>query len=486
MKVETEELPDSQVALSMEIEDERLEQAMEAAYRRVAGRVNIAGFRRGKAPRSLVERVVGRESLMEEALEHLLPEAFEEAAQIAQIKALTEPEFDVESMTPLKAKAVVVVRPPVELGDYRSIHHDPKTADLDNLEVDKVLDQLRDDHAEWVPADRPVAMGDRVAIDVVGTAEDKQVLKRDDIEYLIEEDNPTPVPGFAAQLVGMSAGDTKTFELDAPEHSDHPGHEEHENDPAAGKKTEFNVTVKDVKAKELPELDDYFATTVGTYKDLDELRAQVTEQMRTRVELSSRLEREAEVLKEALDAASVSLPDKLVNHHAHRMRDRLARELDSRGLTIEQYQRIRHTSDEDLDAEFRSDAERSLKRSFVLQAIAEQEQLTVSEDQIDTNIREAFGSDGGGDSRAVERALRQEEIRERIRSALIEEQAAKWLVEHAITAETVEPTTAAEAVEQAAPVGSAERATTAQTAETAGESGPPPEVPAPEAQEQHP
>ncbi len=452
MKVETEELPDSQVALSMEIEDERLERAMEVAYRHLASHVNIAGFRRGKAPRSLVERVVGHEALLEEALEHLLPEAYEEARQIAQVTALTDPEFDVESMTPLKAKATVVVRPPIELGDYHAIQHEPKSSDVDTKEVDEVLDQLRDSHAEWVPAERAAALGDRVAIDVVGTVEDREIIRRDDIEYVLEAERPDPVPGFAEQLVGMSAGDNKSFELDAPEDAE---------GPSAGQKTSFEVTVKDVKAKELPELDDYFATTVGSYKDLEELRTQVTEQLAERAQLSSRLEHESEVLKTAVDDASVPLPDKLVNHHAHRLRDRLARELDSRGLTIEQYLRVRHTTDEELDAEFRADAERSLKRSFVLQAIAEKEELAVTDEQVDANIREAFSADGG-DRRAVERALKQAEIRERVHTALIEEQAAKWLVDHA------------------SPAGESP------TSESEPPKEPTSEAPAPALQEQHP
>jgi len=454
MKVETQELPDSEVALSMEIEDERLEQAMDVAYKHLAGRVNIAGFRRGKAPRTLVERVVGHEALLEHALEHLLPEAYEEALQITQVRALTDPEFDVESMAPLKAKATVVVRPPVELGDYLAIQHEPKGAEVDDKEIEEVVEQLRDSHAEWVPAERPAGVGDRVAIDVVGRVEDEEIIRREDIEYVLEAERPDPVPGFADQLVGMSAGESKSFELDVPEDAD---------SSYAGKKTAFDVTVKDVKAKELPELDDYFATTVGSYKDLEDLRNQVREQLAERAEVSSRLEHESEVLKAAVDAANVPLPEKLVNHHAHRQRDRLARELDSRGLTIEQYLRIRHTSDEELDAEFHADAERSLKRSFVLQAIAEREGLAVTEEQVDANIREAFSADGG-DRRAVERALRQAEIRERVRTALIEEQAAKWLVEHA--SPSAEPQ--------------------ASEGEIASEAPPASESPAPELQEQHP
>jgi trigger factor len=264
-------------------------------------------------------------------------------------------------------------------------------------------------------------LGDRVAFDVVGTADDKEFLRQDDAEFVLDEENPMPVPGFAAHLVGISAGDNKTFDIDVAADSD---------SALAGQKTTFQVTTKDVKEKELPELDDYFATTVGSYQDLAALRAEVTEQLQERAELTSRLDHEAEVLKEAVDAATVSIPDKLVNHHAARMRERLARELDSRGLTIEQYERIRRTSDDELAAEFRSDAERSLKRSLVLQAIAEKQGLAVSDDEIDASIREAFSADGG-DSRAAERAQRQPEIRERVRTSLIEEQTVKWLVEHA-------------------------------------------------------
>src|SRR5581483_2728342 len=121
MKVETEQLPDGEVALSFEVEDDRVERAMDAAYRRVANRVDIAGFRRGKAPRPLVERVIGRDQLLQEALNQLLPEVYEEALKETNVQAISEPEFDVESLAPLRAKATVIVQPAVELGDYQSI-----------------------------------------------------------------------------------------------------------------------------------------------------------------------------------------------------------------------------------------------------------------------------------------------------------------------------------------------------------------------------
>ena len=421
MNVETEELADSQVALSFEVDDARVERALDAAYRRAAGRVNIAGFRRGKAPRPLVERVVGRESLMEEALAELLPEGYAEALRTTEVRALTEPEFDVQSLKPLRARATVVVRPPVRLGDYRAIRRTPPDVTIAPSEVDEVVEHLRESHAEWVPVERPPQLGDRVALDVSGAVEGRRVIRWEDQEYELRAESTIPAPGFADQLVGLGTGETRSFDLEAA--ADAGG-------DFAEKTISFTVTIKDVKARELPELDDYFAATVGAYADLAELRLKVTEQLQERAEVTARVSLEEEVLKEAADGAIVAVPDKLVDQRTHRLRDGLQRELDSRGLTIEQYLRIRRLNDAELESEFRPEAERSLRRSFVLQAIAEEEGLTVADDEVDASIREAF-PDAGSGSPPANRALHQDEIRERVRSGLLEQRAARWLVEHA-------------------------------------------------------
>ena len=421
MNVETEELADSQVALSFEIDDARVERAIDAACRRMAGRVNIAGFRRGKAPRALVERVVGRESLMEEALSELLPEGYAEALRTSEVRALTEPEFDVQSLKPLRARATVVVRPPVRLGDYRAIRRAPPSVTVAPSEVDAFLEQLRDSHAEWVPVERPPQIGDRVALDVSGTVEGRRVIRWEDEEYVLRAESTIPATGFAERVVGLGDSVTGSFDLEAPADS---------GGVFAGKTISFEVTIKDVKASELPALDDYFAATVGPYADLAELRLKVTEQLAERAEATARASLEEEVLQEATDSAIVDVPDKLVDQRTHRMREGLQRELDSRGLPIEQYLRIRRTSDSELESDFRSEAERSLRRGFVLQALAEEEGLTVAEDEVDASIHEAFPEDGGG-SRPASRAMPQDEIRERVRSGLLEHRAARWLVEHA-------------------------------------------------------
>jgi trigger factor len=429
MKVETQELPDSEVELSFEIEDARVERALDAAYKRLAGRVNISGFRRGKAPRALVERVLGREALLEEALNHLLPEAYTEAAREANVRGLTDPEFNVESIEPLKAKATVVVPPPVELGDYQSIKKDlPETA-VTQDEVDAVLNQLREAHAQWVPVERAAAFGDRVTIDVEGRAEGAQVFKQENVDYVLEEGSPNPMPGFAEALVGIAAEETREFELteEPPAPEELPEGAEPMNPRTMG----FVVTAQDVKEKELPELDDEFASGLGSYEDLADLKSRVERQLRERAENNARSDAQQAILDEAVSAATVELPHKLVHQHAHRLMDRFARQLDTGGFSIEQYLRMQRKTEEDFATELEEDAERSLKRSFVLQAIGAREGVAVSDEEVDAAIREAAEREDARPN-SITVALRNPELRERMRTGLLEERAAKWLLDHAM------------------------------------------------------
>ncbi len=427
MKVETQDLPDSQVELSFEIEDSRVERAMDAAYKRLAGKVNISGFRRGKAPRVLVERVLGREALMEEALNHLLPEVFDEAITENNVRALTEPEFSVESLSPLKAKATVVVPPPVELGDYRAIHHAIPEAEVKPEQIDAVLDQLREAHAQWVPVERPAAIGDRLTMDVEGRAENERAFSQENVDFVLEAGSPNPMPGFSEALVGIQAGETREFELaEALPEGELPEGAE----PPAPRTMTFRVTVQDIKEKELPELDDEFAESLGAYENLADLRSRIERQLRERAENTARAEAQQQVLDEAIALANVTLPARLVEHQKHRLRDRLVRQLDSGGFSIEQYLRARHTTLEEFEAELTADAERSLKRSLVLQEIAAREGISVIEEDVDAGIREAFAREEAQD-RVVAQALKLAELRERVRTSLLEERATSWLMEHA-------------------------------------------------------
>lgn len=422
MKVETEELPNSEVALSFEVEPVRLERALDAAARKLAQRVNIPGFRRGKAPRALVERVLGKESVLEEALEQLLPEAYREAASQRQIRGLTEPEFDVESVSPLRARATVVVPPAVTLGDYRSIRYDPPSPAVTAEQVEAALEQLRDRHAEWMPVDRVAEMGDRLLMGVAGECEGRTIVEQSGTDYLLEPGRTSPVPGFAESVLGMSADEERAFDLAVPE--------DHEHRDIAGKVVHFTVAAKEVQAKELPELDDYFASTVGSYVSLDELRSKVEADLLEEAQAAAEQQTQREVVAEALAVSSISLPDKLLDHEMQRARDRLSRNLDTYRITTQQYNRLLGRTDAEMEESLRTRMENDLRQGFVLQAIAAEEGLTVTEEEVDTRILAMVQADGG-DSRSGARISREPTIRDRVRASLLEERGAQWLVEHA-------------------------------------------------------
>lgn len=430
MKIETEELPNSEVALSFEVEDARVERALEAAAKRVAQRINIPGFRRGKAPRTLIERTIGRESLMEEALDQLLPEVYREALKESQIRALTQPEFDVESTAPLKAKATVVVPPQVELGDYQSIQREPMKVEVDPEEVQKSLEQLRERHADWVAADKAAELGDRVIMQVVGKSGDESVVQDQEVDFLLEADLPIPVPGFSEAVVGITANEERDFEITVPE--------EHEHEELRGKTVAFHVAAKEVRGKELPELDDYFASMAGEHESLEALRNQIEQQLRESAEATARQQTQKEILDEAIEKATVDLPDKLIEHEIGRAKDRFARNISGYGLSFEQYNRLVGRTEAEATESFRTQVEADLRREFVLQAIAAREGLEASDADVEARITEAITADGG-DARAVGRMLQEPSVREGIRGSLLEERAAQWLVKNATGVEDEAP-----------------------------------------------
>ena len=423
MKVQTEELPNSEVALSFEIEDSRLQRAMDVAAHRLAGRVNIAGFRRGKAPRALVERVLGREAITEEALDDLLPEAYREALGETGVVALTEPQFDVESVSPFKAKATVVVPPPVELGDYRSIQHDQPDGSVSDAQVDESIQLMRERNANWVPAERPASMDDMVVVNVLGKVKEEVVIDEVDVDYLMIPQRTVPVPGFAEALVGLEPDEERAFDLAVPE--------DYDNQKLAGKTVSFLVRAKEVRVKELPELDDYFASTVGDYSTLADLRSHVYSHLSEQSQARAQEQVEQEIVESAVSASTVSLPDRLLDYEAQRARDRFVRSLESYGMNPQQYNRLIGKSDEDAEQSLRTQAEKSLRRELVLQSIAAKEGLVVVDEEVEERIAAAAIADGV-DAKTAARLRQDSAVRQRVRASLLEEKGAEWLVNHVL------------------------------------------------------
>lgn len=421
MKVATQEIENSQVVLDIEVEDERMAKAVDQAYRRIVNRINVPGFRKGKAPRALVERMVGREALVEDAVEHLVPLVVEAAVKEQDLKMVARPRLEVVSTEPLQVKATVPVQPKVELGEYHTLKIELEAPAVDEAQIQAVLDRLREQHGTWEPVERPVAVGDRVAIDLRGEVDGRSIMNSEDAEYVVDPEGPEPAPGFAHQLVGMEADDERSFVLTLPE--------EYRDRELASKPASFTVTLHGVKERRLPDLDDDFASTVdGEYENVEQLRDAVRSDLSERDERRRHEVHEEEVIRSVVDQAKVEIPPQLIEEEAQRILDQLAANLERQGITVDQYIRFTGKSEADFRAELLGQGERSVRSGQVLQAVARAEGLDVTDDELRAEVAVA-AADAAEAARLERTILGQPEARERVASALRQRKARRYLME---------------------------------------------------------
>jgi len=220
VKVTNEKTENCQAFLTVEMEPDEVEESLERSYYRLAKKTNIPGFRRGKAPRTILERYIGKESLLEDALNSLLPEAYEKALKEQNIEAFAQPHIEIAQTEPVIFKVAVPLTPTIKLGDYHHIQVAPEPVELTEDDVSAAIEQLRHQHATWEPVERPVAFNDLVVLDVDSDIENKPFINQKGAQYQVLRELPLPAPGFAEQLVGMKRDEEKEFKLQFP--SDYP------------------------------------------------------------------------------------------------------------------------------------------------------------------------------------------------------------------------------------------------------------------------
>src|SRR4030042_1091727 len=263
MKVSTEPVENSQITLNIEMEPVEIDKYLDKAYNRLVKRVSVPGFRKGKAPRDILERHIGKDTLFQEALEDLIPTAYKEALDEHKIDPIAQPQFELIKTEPLIFKAVVPLKPTVKLGDYKQIRVESKPVKISKKDVDATVEQLREQQAILLPVDRQVQFDDVITIDVEGEREGEQFPIRKDVVYEVTKEARLPLPGFAEKLESMNKGGEKSFTLSYPQ--------DYEMKELAGKEHSFKVTVKEIKEKKLAEMDDEFAKSLGR-EDLASLR----------------------------------------------------------------------------------------------------------------------------------------------------------------------------------------------------------------------
>ena len=305
MKISSEQMGNSQVALNIEVDASEQDEYMQKAYNHLVTRVKVPGFRKGKAPRAVLERHVGKEALLREALDHLMPEVYEKALDDQKIEPIAQPEIELLQTEPVIFKAVVPVRPEVELGDYKGVRLEPEAVEVKDEEVDTTIEELRQQHAVLHPVDRPVELGDIVTMDVEGEGQGESFPIRKDLEYEIIKESPLPLPGFAEKLVGISKGSETTFVLSYPQ--------DYKMEELAGKEFSFKVMVSEIKEKQLPEVNDEFAKLLSS-DSVTLLREQLYDKLKTRAEERARLDFEQKLIDTVVELSKIEYPPVLVDN----------------------------------------------------------------------------------------------------------------------------------------------------------------------------
>ena len=381
MKVTNEKTENSQVLLSIEMEPAEVEDALEKSYHRLAKKTNIPGFRKGKAPRAILEHYIGRESLLHDALNKMIPEAYERAIKEQEIDAFAQPDIEVIQTDPVVFKVTVPVRPVVKLGDYHSINLTPEPVELTEDNVNAVIERLHHQQATWEPVERPVTFDDLVILDIESSIEGEPFINRKGFQYWVRRDTPIPVPGFAEQLAGMKKGEDKEFKLQIP--SDYPQSE------LAGKEPWFKVIVTEIKEEKLPKLNDELAKQISPeFETVDILRERVATELRQQAEEKAKIDFEEKVIQEVVNLAQVEFPPILVEMEIDRLVNEQSRRLQMSGHGLEEYLNSINKTEAELREELKPQANKRITHSLVLGKVAEEEKIEVSDAEIDAEIEE--------------------------------------------------------------------------------------------------
>jgi trigger factor len=423
VKVTATPIEQSQIVLDIEVDQDRVDKALDQAYRRAVTRVKVPGFRPGKAPRQLVERMIGPEALLDDAVQQLVPSVFEDALEEQQLTPAARPKLEVVNISPLQVKATVPIQPTVTLGDYRDVKISLDEVNITDEQIDDVITRLRQSNAEWTPVERPIQAGDLIGLDAAVKDGEDKVIEATDAEFIVDPEGVNPVPEFSDHLVSKEVGAEIAYTVAVPE--------DFETERLQGKSVDVTATIHWIKAKELPEPDDAFAATVGEYETIQALRDAVKEDLESREKQAAASKHLDEVLSAVADQATLDIPPQMVEERADEMFHELERSLGAQGIPIDQYISVVGESEEALKKSFHERAERSVRRSLVVQEVAKAEAIDIADDEIRSELEMAVGGDKNG-PKLVEQAMAREATRERIAGMLRERKATAALVDLAL------------------------------------------------------
>jgi trigger factor len=373
------ELPDSRVRVEVEVPADLVGRGLQRAARGLAREMRMPGFRKGKAPPSLVIQRLGFGTVLQDAIRESLPEWYEQGLLSSGISPVGDPSIEIVSAPeaegePLEFKFEIGVRPPAKLGEYKGLEVGKAEAEPTDEIVDREIERIREGFAKLEPVERAAADGDVLLVDFEGLRDGKAFEGGKASDYLLELGGGQLIEGFEEQLAGAEAGDERKVEVTFPE--------DYQAEELAGADAVFTVEVKEVREKVLPELDDDFASEASEFETLAELRADIAKRVSEAVGERAEQDFRVAAVDAAVDAAAVEMPDELVQARAEERWDRVERQLAARGMDPNAYLQMQGKTRAELLEESKPDAERELKREAVLAAIAEAEAIEVSEEEM--------------------------------------------------------------------------------------------------------
>ena len=376
-----EKKENNKVFFNFELEADAFEKALQDAYMKNRGRFNIPGFRKGKAPRKIIELNYGEEIFYEDAINILLPEAYENAVKELELEPVDTPDIDIDEIIkgePILVKAEVDVKPEVKLGDYKAMELEKVEYEVTDEMIEHELHHVQEDNARIISVDREVKEGDIVTIDFAGFVDEEQFPGGTAEGHELEIGSKTFIPGFEEQLIGKNKGEEVEVKVTFPE--------EYHEESLAGKEALFKVVIHEIREKELPELDDEFAKDVSEFDTIEEYKQDIKNRLEEELKSQEKFEKENKVIEKVMEISEVDIPNGMIETQIDDELGQFDFRLRQQGLELEKYLELTGTNIDMMREQFREVAEKRVRADLVLEAIAKVESIEVTEEDIDKEL----------------------------------------------------------------------------------------------------
>ena len=379
MSLQVEKMEKNMAKLTIEVSAEELEKAIQGAYLKNKNKITLPGFRKGKAPRVMIEKMYGKGVFLEDAANALIPSAYSKALNECDLEIVSQPEIDItqlEAGKPFIFTAEVAVKPEVTLGEYKGVEVKKIDVEVTEEEINAELKKEQENNSRTILVeDRPVENGDIATIDFEGFVDGTPFEGGKGSDYPLTIGSNTFIPGFEEQLIGANAGEKRDVNVTFPE--------EYQAKELAGKVAVFKCEVKKIEKKELPELDDEFAKDVSEFDTLEEYKADIKKNLTEKKEADAKRQKEDEAVQKAVENTTMEIPDAMIRTQVNQMVDDFARRMQAQGLSMEQYFQFTGMTLDKLMEEMKPQALRRIQTRLVLEKVAEVENIQPSEERVD-------------------------------------------------------------------------------------------------------